>query len=101
MDFERHLVWVMRSIASAWRRKAAQTAKAGASEVRETTLRAKQLRLFGEDGEDAAAAPIPDVASREPDADAERRWIAKEQVDAIVRHFADDPEAKEVIWVRG
>jgi len=79
---------VRRSIASDWRRRFVRRSEVGGFEVRESDFRRAA---------EGAGAPTPFDEAPTPAKDPEAALIAKQQVAAIKRLFADDPAASEVI----
>ena len=92
VDLERHLRLVMRSIASSWRRTVARTDAAGAREVRSSELWSPDEKVDPKDLpgslQGALASPLPD---------AEAALVAQEQLEGVLRRFADDEPARLVI----
>ena len=88
VDFEYQLTQVMRSIADNWRRI---DAKAGGFEVRESNLRVAVVDNEDDDPID------PGLQGASSERNVDWRLPDREQASAIVRHFADDPAALEVL----
>lgn len=89
MAFVPHLIQVMRSIASDWRRRFVLRAEAGALERREADF----LSPAATDDDPEAAYAHP----RSGDRDREAAMVAAAKVEEILGVFADDPEVTQVI----
>ncbi len=89
-----HLILVMSSIASSWRKGAVRRADGGAAEIREADLRPE-----GYDG--GIDSPLQDVPATDPGM--ERALAARADLEAIQRHFAADEIVSKMIagWAEG
>ncbi len=93
-ELVKHLVAIMSSIASGWRKHAVKRADAEAAEARESDVETED-----DDGE--VSSPVRDAAARQPGAD--RALSAKASLEAIWRSFAGDPVVCAILegWKHG
>ncbi len=90
VDFVHHLIQVMRSIASDWRRRLVRRAEAGAGERREAELLGS-VKKGEADPPDPYGHPVARERGREA------AMIAAARVEEVKRLFDDDPEITQVI----